>query len=221
MERLSLSMSKSIESISKSLDTLLKNPILFAPYAVPIIIQLIFNALAYLFPIRYYYFEVPNPFISFFGLLIAAIIGFIAACMTVDMANDAINNRLIDLNKSLNLIISRISVLIVTSIIAALCSITVILLPIALFIVVIAIIENLDAVESTRRSFNFVTKNLGEVVIFIIVVVALGAIFSFGFSYVPIIGSYIGTIINWLLNALFTVSAVYFYFSLNPPPQFQ
>lgn len=211
-------MSKSTEAISKGIDTSIKNPVLFLPYLAPILIQLIFTALAYLFPIRYYYFlEMPNPFISLFGSLIASILGFMAGCMLVDMSNDAINGYPINIRKSLNLVMGKIGTLIVAAIIAALCSITIILLPIALFIIVIAILDELDAIESTRRAFDFVIKNLGEAIVFIIIVI-VGVIFSYGFSLIPIIGPYIGTIINWLLNAVFTVSAVYFYLSLRPPP---
>lgn len=198
-------MSKSTEAISQGFNISVKNPILFAPYAVPILIQLVFYALE-------------NPFVSLLGSLIAAILGFIAACMLVDMSNDAVSGRLIDLRRSLNLVVSRIGTLIVAAIIAALCSITVILLPIAIFIVVVAIIEELDAIESTKKAFDFVIKNLGEVIVFIVVVIVLGVIFSFGFTLIPIVGSYIGAVINWLLNAIFTVSAVYFYLSLRPPP---
>ncbi|MEM1559330.1 MAG: hypothetical protein QW374_03280 [Candidatus Bathyarchaeia archaeon] len=211
-------MSKSIEAISKGIDISVKNPVLFAPFIIPIIVHLFFDALAYIFPIRYYHFETPNPFISLFGSLIAAILGFIVGCMLVDMANDVINNRPLDLRRSLNLVISRIAVLIIVAIIAALCSITVILLPVGIFIVVIAITERLNAVESVKRAFDFVIKNLGEVIIFILLVIVASAVFSYGFSIIPIIGPYIGSIVSWLLNAVFTVSAVYFYLSLRPPP---
>ncbi|MEM2092106.1 MAG: hypothetical protein QXR59_02335 [Candidatus Bathyarchaeia archaeon] len=213
-------MSKSVESITKGFDISIKNPILFLPYAVPIIIQLIFNVLAYLiFPIRlYYYFEMPNPYIILLGSLVSSILGFIAACMLVDMANDVISGRPIDLRGSLNLVITKFGTLIVAAIIAALCSITVVLLPIALFIVIIAIIEETGAIESVKRSFDFVIKNIGETIILIIIIIVVSAIFSVGFSYIPIVGPYISAIIGWIINAIFTVVTVYFYLSLRPPP---
>lgn len=211
-------MSKSTEAISRGIDISIKYPILFVPYAVPIIIQWIFSTLAYLFPLKYYYFTMPNPFISLFGSFVAAILGFTAACMLVHMANNVISNRPINLSESLNFVMGRLDTLIVVAIIAALCSLTVILIPIAMFIVVITIIENLNAIESTRKAFEFVIKNLGETVIFILIVIVASLIFSFGFSMIPFIGSYIGAIISWLLNAVFTVSAVYFYLSLRRLP---
>ena len=149
-------MSKSVESFSEGLNALLNKPILFAPYMAPIVIQLIFNALA----------EMPISFISLFGGFLAAIIGFIAGCMLIDMASDYFKNRSLDLNKSLNLVINRIGVLTVAAVIAAICSITIILLPVALFIMVIVVIENLSVVESVKKSLDFVIENLGEVIIF-------------------------------------------------------
>lgn len=212
-------MSKSTEAISKGIDILMKNPVLLAPYCIPIIIQLIFIALSYLFPIRYYYFYyVPNPYISFAGSFIALILGFIVGCMLVDMANDAISGGAIDMRKSLNLVMSRIGTLIIAAIIAAIFCIVIVLLPVALFIIVIAIIEKQDVMESVKGSFNFVAKNLGEVIIFLIIVIVLNVVFSLGFSLIPVAGSYIGSIITWFLNALFTVSAVYLYLSLRLPP---
>lgn len=216
-------MSKSTESISKGFNISMKNPTLLAPYAAPIIIQIIFNVLAYMFPIRYYYgpsliAEAPNPSITLLGSFIAGIVGFIAACMLVDMVNDFINTQPINLRKSLNYIMSRIGILIVIAIIAAIFSITIILLPIAIFVVVVAIIEGTDIVESIKKTFSFVGSNLGEVVIFIIIVIVIGIIFSYGFSLIPVVGPYIGIIISWILNAIFTISAIHLYLSLRPLP---
>lgn len=212
-------MSKAIESILKGPEIVIKNTILLVPYAVPIIVQLFFGVLAGLLPERYivetYIVVAPNPYISFLGYLIASILGFIAACMLVDMANNIIKNRPVDLKGSLNLVISRISTLIIVAIIAALCAITILLLPVAIFIVVVVMIEGAGAIEGAMKTFNFVVKNLGEVLIYIIIVIIVGAIFTFGFSMIPVVGPYISTIITWLINAMFTVSAVHLYLSLT------
>ncbi|MEM2442025.1 MAG: hypothetical protein QXX99_06645, partial [Candidatus Bathyarchaeia archaeon] len=99
-------------------------------------------------------------------------------------------------------------------------SITIILLPIAMFVVVVAIIEGKNVAESIKKAFSFVSRNLGEVVVFIIIVIIVGLIFSYGFSLIPVVGIYIGNIIGWIINAIFTISAVHLYLSLEqlPPP---
>lgn len=205
-------MSKSTESISKSVEISTKNPLLFVPALAPLVIHLLFLILAYV--------VFPNPWLIWGGYFIASIVGFIASCMIVNMANDIINQRPANLNKSLNLVMSRLGDLIVAAIIAAICSITIILIPVALFLVAIAIIEGTDAVESTKEAFNFVIKNLGEVILFVIIVVVLSIVFSFVFVFIPVIGAYLGSIIQWLVNVIFTVAAVKFYLTLKqaPPP---
>ncbi len=223
--------SKSTEALSNGVDTSTKNPLLFVPALVPILIQLVFLFLAYVvFPTRYGFVPFgiavvgPNVLLIWGGYFIAALLGFIASCMIVDMANDKINGNPMDLNKSLNVVTSRLESLILAAIISAVCFITFFLIPIALFLITIAIIEKTDAIESTRRSFDFVLKNLEEVIIFMVIVIVAWIVLNIGFSFIPIIGAYTGAVISWLLNVVLTVSSVHFYLSLKPstpppPPQ--
>jgi len=217
--------SKSIEALTSAVDISLKNMLMFVPSLAPIIVHLLFLILAYVvFPTRigYLFLEtvtVPNPLLVWGGYFIAAILGFIASCMVVDMANDAANSQPVDLNKSLNVVMGRLGSLILAAIIAAICYITFILIPVALFILTIAIIEKMDAIESTRRAFDFVLKNLGEVVVFIIVVIVIWIVLGVGFGLIPVIGTYLGSIISWALNVVLTVAAVQFYLSLKPAPE--
>ena len=188
-------MSKSTESISKGIDTSTKNPGLFVPALAPFVIQLLFLILAYeVFSYQVldwdlrgvYTVYYPNLWISLVGGLIAAIVGFLASCMIVDMANDVINGRPMDLKKSMNTVTSRLGTLIVAAIISAVCYITIILIPVALFIIAIAIIEGTDAIESTKSAFDFVVKNLGEVIVYIIIVIVINVILAIGIGLIPV-----------------------------------
>jgi len=217
-------MTKSEESISKALNLSLKNPKLFIPALVPIIVGTIFNFLAYVFATKYYIgmveVTVPNMYISLGGSLIAYVLGAIAGFVVVDMANDLLNDRPADLKKSLNLALSKFGTLILAAVIAALLSITIILLPMALFIITIVVVDGVNAIEGTKRSFNFVIKNLKESIIFILIVIIVQVIFSLVLSVIPMIGSYIAGIVGWLLNIMFLVASVCFYHALRglPPP---
>ena len=193
------------------------------------VVQLVFLILAYIvFPyrglawdwvnLRFYEVTYPNPWIVWGGYFIAAIVGFITSCMVVDMANDTINGRPIDLKKSMNLVMGKLGTLILAAIISAVCFITFVLIPVALFIITIAIIEGTDAIESTKRSFDFVIKNLGEVIIFIIIVVVVLIISWVGFTFIPVVGAYIGAVVGWILIVVFVVASVHFYLSLRQPP---
>ncbi|MBS7621614.1 hypothetical protein KEJ32_05840 [Candidatus Bathyarchaeota archaeon] len=223
-----MSSSKSIESILRGLDIVTKNPNIFIPALAPLIIHLLFAILAYItFPLRYhvyipippYHYEevVPNTWLLLGGYFIASIVGFIASCVIVDMANDAINGRPMNLNKSLSLVMGKLGTLILAAIISAICFITFILIPVALFIITIAIIEGTDAIQSTKNAADFVVKNLGEVIIFIIIVAVTSIVFGLVFMWIPIVGVYIGSIIMWIVNVIFTVASVYFYLALRQP----
>ncbi|MEM3728800.1 MAG: hypothetical protein QXF75_06365 [Candidatus Bathyarchaeia archaeon] len=217
-------MTKSEESISKGLDLSLKNPIIFMPALVPIVVGIIFTLLAYAFATTYYIgakeFVVPNIYLSFGGSFIAYILGTVAGFMIVDMANDILNDRQADLTKSLNVIISRFGTLILATIIAAIFGITIVLLPIAFFLITIVIVDGLDAIESVKRSFDFVIKNIKEALIFILIVIIVQIIVSVVLSLIPIVGPLIATVVSWVLNVVFLASSVHFYRSLKelPPP---
>lgn len=208
-------MSKSTQAISEAINLCLKRPILFLPALAPIIIQVIFQVLGYV--------VFPNSILIWVGYFLAALVGFIASCMIVDMANDSINGRTVDLRKSLNFVTGKLGTLIIAAIIAAICTITFVLIPVALFIITIAVIEQTDAVESTKKSFNFVIRNLGEVIVFIIIVIVAAIILGVGFAFIPVVGPYLGAILNWIISVVWAVAALSFYLSLRgnlqaPPP---
>ena len=226
---------ESTKSISDGFNTVIKNPTLFVPALAPIAIILLFSVLALVvFPVeilnydifRGFYVEtVGNPWIETVGFFLALLVGFIAGLMIVDMANDKISGQPINLNKSLNVVMSRLGTLIVASIIAAVCAITFVLIPVALFIITIAIVEGKDAIESTKSAFNFVIKNLGEVIVFIIVVIVIQIVLTFVFGIIPVVGTYLSDILYWGADVFFTVAAVHFYLALRsstatstPPP---
>lgn len=223
-------MSKSTESISQGINTSTKNPTLFLPSLVPMIIQLLFLILAY----EVFYSEglvwdwlglrlvkFPNPWLIWGGYFIASIVGFITSCMIVDMANDVINGRPMDLKKSMSLVMGKLGTLILAAIISAVCFITFVLIPVALFIITIAIIDGTDAIESTKKAFVFVINNIGEVIVFLILVIVISIVINLGFAFIPVVGPYLAAILSWIVNVVFTVASVYFYLTLRqqlPPP---
>ncbi|UCG44948.1 MAG: hypothetical protein JSV58_06075 [Candidatus Bathyarchaeota archaeon] len=208
---------ESTESLSSSVDVLTKNPGLFVPALAPIALQVFFLILAH----------TVNPWLTWMGYFIVPFIGFLSICVTVDMTNDIVNNRPMDLKKSVDLVIDRLGSLILAIVISAICFMTIVLIPVALFIIVIAVVEGTDAVDSTEQSLSFVIKNLGEVIIFIIVVIVVQivlAVLQAGFAFIPVVGAYIGAAISWLATIVFVVMSVNFYLSLRqtqkqlPPP---
>lgn len=217
-----------MHSILRGLDILVKNPAVFIPSIAPLLVHSLFIALAYIvFPVKYYafnpypyphYYEVtsPNPWLSGTGYFLASIIGFLANCVVVDMANDIVSGHSADLVKSVNLIASRIGILLLVALVSAICYITIILIPVALFIVVVAVIENKGVLESLKGTMEFTVRNLNEVVVFAVIVIVASIIFNL-VSLIPSIGAYLGSIIAWVSSIVFTVASVQLYLALRQP----
>lgn len=209
-------MSSSIDSISRGVDIVAKNPIIFLPSLIPIIVALIFNALAYWVFVERYIIPgamivtAPNWRLLTLGSFIAAICGFIAGCMIVDMVHDVLEQKKPNLSKSFNTVMSRIGVLIVLAIIAAVLTIIIVGIPIALFLLVIAIVERTGIGESLSKSISFVSKNISAVLVFVIIVIVVAVVLAF----IPVVG----TVLSWIANVVFAAAAVDLYVRLRPPP---
>lgn len=193
----------------------LKNPIILVPSLIPMVIALLFEFLArWVFAQQYIIYgaiiSTPNIMLLTLGSFIAGILGFIAECMVIDMANDVFSQRKPDLSKSFRLVMDRIATLIVLAIIAAILTVIIIGIPIAYFLAIVAIVEGVGVGESLSRAVSFVSKNLGSVIVFIIIVIVVVIILSL----IPVVGS----ILNWIASITFTVAAVNLYISLKTPP---
>jgi len=193
----------------------LKNPIILVPSLIPMVIALLFEFLArWVFAQQYIIYgaivSTPNIMLLTLGSFIAGILGFIAECMVIDMANDVFSQRKPNLSKSFSLVMSRIATLIVLAIIAAILTVIIIGIPIAFFLAIVAIVEGAGVSESLSRAISFVYKNLGSVIVFIIIVIVVVIILSL----IPVVGS----ILNWVASITFTVAAVNLYISLKAPP---
>ena len=193
----------------------LKNPIILVPSLIPMVIALLFEFLArWVFAQQYIIYgaivSTPNIMLLTLGSFIAGILGFIAECMVIDMANDVFSQRKPDLSRSFRLVMDRIATLIALAIIAAILTVIIIGIPIAYFLAIVAIVEGVGVGESLSRAVSFVSKNLGSVIVFIIIVIVVVIILSL----IPVVGS----ILNWIASITFTVAAVNLYISLKTPP---
>ena len=219
--------SKSVDAITHGIDTSTKNLLMFIPSFAPVVVQLLFLVLAYVvFPYQFTNVPfitgvvAPNTWLVWAGNFIAGLVGFLAYCMVVDMTHDSITGQPVDLNKSLNVVMGRLAELIIIAIISVLCAITILLIPLALFFRTIAIIEKTDTNETITKTVDFVRKNLGEVLVFVIIVIIVTVILFVGFSLIPFGGAYVSAVLNGLVSVVLTAATVHFYISLRstPPP---
>lgn len=198
--------SESIIAISKGVDTVTRNLLLFVPPVVLLVIELFFQ-----FSIS----VVPNIWLMWAGRFIIGFIGFMTYCIVVDMTNDTINSGSLNLNKSLKVIMDRLPELILVAIVAVLCALTILLIPLAFFIRTIAIIEKTDTNQTISKSVDFVRNNLGDVIVFVIITILVSVLFTFVFSLIPFVGVYVGDLLNLLVNVVFTTASVHLYTSLK------
>jgi hypothetical protein len=200
--------SESVIAISKGVDTVTKNLLLFVPPFVLLVIQLLFQ-----FSVS----MIPNIWLVWAGRFIVGFIGFMTYCIVVDLTNDSINGNPLDLNKSLNVIMSRLPELILVAIVAVLCALTILLIPLAYFIRTITIIEKTDTNQTISKSVDFVRYNLGDVLFFVIITFLVSVLFTLVFSLIPFVGAYVGDLLNMLVNVVFTAASVHLYTSLKIP----
>jgi hypothetical protein len=198
--------SESVMAISKGVDTVTKNLLLFVPPLVLLVIQLLFQFSAYV---------VPNIWFELVVSFIVGLIGFMAYGIVVDMTNDTINGNPLDLNKSLNVITSRLPELILIAIVAALCALTILLIPLAYFFRTITIIEKTDTNQTISKTVDFVRNNLGDVIVFVLITIVVTVLFTLVFSLIPFVGAYVGDLLNMLFSVVFTAASVHLYTSLK------
>ena len=198
--------SESVIAISKGVNTVTKNLLLFVPPIFLLVIELLFQLTVSV---------VPNIWLVWVGRFIVGFIGFMTYCIVVDMTNDTINGKPLNLNKSLKVIMRRLPELILVAIVAVLCALTILLIPLAYFIRTITIIEKTDTNQTISKSVNFVRNNLGDVLVFVIITMLASFLFTFVFSLIPFFGTYVGDLLNLLVNVVFTAASVHLYTSLK------
>jgi len=203
-------MPVSLEALSRSLEVLSENPIIIVPSLVPAILDLLLKLA--IMGTRFHAFMHPLLMMQYYGLMmiggfVTALVGFIAVTMEADMANDVFQGAKADLEKSLDRVLKTMGTLIGLAIISAIFAMTIILVPVALFLITIAIVDEVGVGEAISRSFSFVTGNLGEVLLFVIAIVIIDIILSL----IP----FIGGLLTWLANCVFIMTSVLIYRRLS------
>ena len=125
--------------------------------------------------------------------IIGAVVSFILNFATIDMARDAYTDEPLDLGRSFNYAIGRIVTFFVASIVAGILSITIILIPVAILMMVIIVMDETGIVDALGQSFGVLGRDLGDIIVILVVAIIGYAILG----WVPFIGG--------LLTACFSV----------------
>jgi hypothetical protein len=142
---------------------------------------------------------VPVVFIGFLVSIVGAVVSFILNFAAIDMARDAYTNEPMDLGRSFSYAAGRIGTFIVASIIAGILSITIILIPVAILMMVIIVVDETGIVDALSQAFGVLGRDLGDVIVILIVAIIGYAVLG----WVPLIGGLLTSAFGVVLDLAF------------------
>jgi hypothetical protein len=131
--------------------------------------------------------------------LASGIISFILGFASTDMSRDAYNDQPLDLGRSVNYVVGRFVEFFIAAIIGGLLSITIILIPVVIFMFVIMVLDETGIWDSFSSALDVIRSDIGDVLIILLVSIIASAVVS----YVPIIHSLLDSVINVIVGIAF------------------
>lgn len=110
--------------------------------------------------------------LAFIGALFSIAGGFftyILSFASIDMSRDAYMNRPLDLADSINYVISRFVTFFLASIVGALMGITIILIPVVIFMFVIIVMDETGIGDAIGKAFSVIRRDLGDIILILLV----------------------------------------------------
>ena len=138
---------------------------------------------------------------AFFGLfsLIGVFISFLLNFASIDMSRDAYFNEQLDLGSSINYVLGRFLSFFLASIVGAILSITIILIPVVILMFIVMVMDESGIGYSISRSFNVLRADLGDIILIILVSIIGSAILGF----IPLIGGLLLAGLNVVIGLSF------------------
>lgn len=179
-----------VEALTKGVNIIIAKPMVLVPALLGAIISAVLSSVASLyFGWGFWFAQSPVTVASLMigGLLvlIGGIVGYILNFASLDMSRDAYLNQELNLSKSISYVLRRIGTFIVASIVGAILAITVILIPVAVLMFVIIILDETGIGNAMSGAFKVLGARLVDVIILLIISIVADVILGF----VPFIGS--------------------------------
>lgn len=140
------------------------------------------------------------------GALLFTIIGttslifsFILNFASTDMSRDAYYKQPLDLGQSIEYIVGRFFTFVIAAVFGGLLSITVILMPVVLFMFVIMVLDETDIMDAFEKAINVLRAELSDVLVLIVVSIVASLVIGF----VPLFSSLLSSIVNVILGIAF------------------
>ena len=127
------------------------------------------------------------------------IFSFILNFASTDMSRDAYYKQPLDLGQSIEYIIGRFFTFVIAAVFGGLLSITVILMPVVLFMFVIMVLDETDIMDAFEKAINVLRAELSDVLVLIVVSIVASLVIG----YVPLFSSLLNSIVNVILGIAF------------------
>jgi hypothetical protein len=132
------------------------------------------------------------------GLAIS-IISFILSFASTDMSRDAYFKQPLELGKSVNYIVGRFFEFLLAAIVGGLLSITIILIPVVIFMFVIMVLDEAAMWDSFSSALDVIRSDLKDVIVILILSIVASVIVG----YVPFFSSLLDSMINVIVGIAF------------------
>jgi hypothetical protein len=135
--------------------------------------------------------------------LIISMLSFILNFASIDMSRDAYYKQPLDLMESIGYIASRFFVFLLAAIFGGLLSITIVLIPVVLFMFVIMVMDETGIMDAFQKALSLIRSDLMDV----LAIIVISIVATFMISFVP----YISTLLNAVINVILGIAYIDIY----------
>jgi hypothetical protein len=128
--------------------------------------------------------------------LTSSIISFILSFASTDMSRDAYYKQPLDLGQSIQYVLGRFVTFLIAAIFGGLLSITIVLIPVVLFMFVIMVLDETDIMDAFQKAFNVLKSELADVLILLVISIVASLVIG----YVPFFSTLLNSIVNVILG---------------------
>ena len=193
-------MSMAVDSLIYASRLVSKYPIILAPLAAPFVIQVLFALVR----------------LRALGSVVASIISFIALALIVQMLDFVAEDKPVDIYAAWNILYKRVDDVIITSFLAALLALTVVLIPAALYSIIIMVADEEKPVRSVVKAFRFIIDNFKDVLVLVVIAIIIAALAFVLSIIVPVIGIVIYYALSLVISAVICLAmATLYYFRVK------
>ncbi|MCX6642572.1 MAG: zinc ribbon domain-containing protein [Candidatus Bathyarchaeota archaeon] len=173
------------DHLSTGFNIAISNPMVFVPTIIAGVINVIIS-----------FITSGIYFLSWMTLLeiVSSVISFTLGFASIYLARDAFDKKTLNLGESIKYVLNRFVSFVLAGLLGALLSITVVLIPVAILMFVIMVVDETGITDALRKAFKVLLADLGDILV-ILVVAILG---SFILGYVPFLSTF-------LVDALYVV----------------